>query len=63
MTLIQLVVVLIVVGVALYLVQTIPMDATIKTIIRVVVILAVVLWLLQAFGLLSGGPVLGGHRL
>ncbi len=64
MPLIQLLVVLIVVGVGLYLIQTIPMDATIRTIIRVVVILAVVLWLLQAFGLLSGGPVLGGgHRL
>jgi hypothetical protein len=63
MSLIQLIVVLVVVGVALYLVQTIPMDQTIKTIIRVVVILAVILWLLEAFGLLSGGPILGHRRL
>lgn len=63
MSFIQLVVVLVVVGVALYLVQTIPMDQTIKTIIRVVVILAVILWLLEAFGLLSGGPIIGRQRL
>jgi hypothetical protein len=43
---------LVIIGVCLYLVEQIPMDATIKTIIRVVVILFVVLWLLQTFGLL-----------
>jgi hypothetical protein len=31
----------------------IPMDATIKRIIQAIVIIAVVLWLLQAFGLLG----------
>jgi hypothetical protein len=36
----------------LWLVNTyIPMDATIKKIITIVVIIAVVLWLLSAFGL------------
>jgi hypothetical protein len=51
MSLISLVVVLIVVGVLLWLVQTyIPMDAGIKKIITVVVIIAVVLYVLQAFG-------------
>ncbi len=54
MSLISLVVVLIVVGVALYLVNTmIPMDSKIRSIINVVVVLAVCLYLLQAFGLLD----------
>jgi hypothetical protein len=61
MGLIDLIVVLIVVGVLLYLVQLIPMDATIKRIIVIVVILFVVLWLLQALGLFSAGRMrLGG---
>ena len=43
--------VLIIVGVVLYLVQTyIPMAAPIKTIITVVVVLFLCLWLLQVFG-------------
>jgi hypothetical protein len=47
MDLVQLVVILIVLGVLLYLVNTyIPMDATIKQIINVVVVIAIVLWLL-----------------
>jgi hypothetical protein len=51
--LINVVVVLIVVGVLLWLVNNyIPMDGKIKSILNVVVI-AVVLWLLQAFGLLG----------
>jgi len=59
MSLISLLVFLVVVGVALWLVNTlIPMDAKIKTIINVIVILAVCLWLLEAFGLLQGGPTL-----
>jgi hypothetical protein len=47
MELIQLVVILIVVGVLLWAVNSyIPMDGTIKQIINAVVIIAVVLWLL-----------------
>lgn len=57
MTLIGLVVVLLVVGVALYLVSMIPMDATIKRIIQVLVILFVVLWLLSVLGLLPHGSI------
>ena len=54
MPLISLVIVLIIVGVLLWLVNTmIPMDEKIKTIINVVVVIAVVLWLLQVFGLLG----------
>jgi len=51
---ISIIVTLIIIGVVLYLVNTlIPMDQKIKTIINVVVVLAVLLWLLSAFGLIS----------
>ena len=54
MPLIQLIVVLVVVGVILWLVNSyIPMDPKIKTILNVVVVIAVILWLLSAFGLLG----------
>jgi hypothetical protein len=54
MSLINLVVVLIVVGVLLWLVNTyLPMDGKIKNILNVVVVIMVVLWLLQAFGVLG----------
>ena len=54
MSLIGLVITLIVVGVLLWLVNTyIPMDSKIKTILNVVVVIAVVLWLLRAFGVLG----------
>lgn len=46
-------IVLIVVGVLLWLVNSfIPMDHKIKTILNVVVVIVVIIWLLQAFGLL-----------
>jgi undecaprenyl pyrophosphate phosphatase UppP len=55
MPLINLVVVLIVVGVLLWLVNRfIPMASSIKTILNVVVVIAVVVWLLQAVGLWGG---------
>ncbi len=55
MSLIMLLITLVVVGVILYLINTlIPMDGKIKTIINVVVVLAVCIWLLGQFGLLSG---------
>ena len=51
MSAISLIVMLIIIGVLLYLVNTlIPMDAKIKTIINVVVVIIVLLWLLQVFG-------------
>ena len=50
MSLISLVIVLVVVGVLLYLVNTyLPMDAKIKNILNIVVVIVVVLWLLQLF--------------
>lgn len=43
--------VLVVIGVCLYLVENfIPMSAPIKTVLRVVVIILLVLWLLRIFG-------------
>lgn len=57
MTLVGLLVTLVVVGLLLWLVNSmIPMQAQIKTILNVVVVVAVCLWLLNAFGLLVGGP-------
>ena len=51
---ITLVVTLIVVGVLLWLVNTyIPMDAKIKKILNVVVVICVVVWLLSAFGVIG----------
>jgi hypothetical protein len=55
MPLINLVVVLIVVGVLLWAVNNyIPMDGKIKQILNIVVVIAVVIWLLQVFGILGG---------
>jgi len=54
MSLITILVVLIVAGVLLWLVNAyIPMDGKIKKIFNIVVVIAVVIWLLKAFGLLS----------
>lgn len=51
MSLIGVLIVLVILGVALYLVETyIPMSPPIKTLIRVVVVLFIVLWLLQLTG-------------
>jgi hypothetical protein len=53
-SLINLVIILVAVGVLLWLVNTyIPMDPKIKSILNAVVVIAVVIWLLQAFGLLD----------
>ena len=52
MPLINLVITLIVVGLALYLINRyIPMASSIKSILNVVVVVVVCVWLLQAFGL------------
>ena len=54
MSLIHVAIALIVVGVLLWLVNTyIPMDSKIKSILNVVVVIVVVLWLLQGFGVLG----------
>lgn len=52
MPLIEVVIALIVVGILLWLVNRyIPMQGTIKSILNGVVVIAVVVWLLNAFGL------------
>lgn len=56
MNLTDLIVLLVLLGVGLYLLDLIPMDATIKRIIQVVVILVVVLWVVQGLGLLPESP-------
>jgi len=54
MSLIGLVLTLVVVGVLLWLLNNyIPMDGKIKRILNGVVVIVVVIWLLQAFGLLG----------
>ena len=54
MPLVHVVVVLVVVGILLWLLNTyIPMDGKIKSILNIVVVVAVVLWLLRAFGILG----------
>jgi undecaprenyl pyrophosphate phosphatase UppP len=56
MPLVHIVLVLIVVGVLLWLVNRyIPMDAKIKSLLNIVVMIVLVIWLLQAFGVL--GPI------
>jgi cell division protein FtsW (lipid II flippase) len=65
MSLINLVIVLIVVGVLLWLVNRfIPMDSKIKSILNAVVVVGVVIWLLQAFGVLGSisNIHIGKHR-
>lgn len=54
MPLINVVVTLVLVGVVLWLINTyIPMQATIKKILNIVVVIVVVLWLLYGFGVIS----------
>jgi len=54
MPLIHVVVVLIVVGVLLWVINRfMPMAGSIKSILNAVVVIAVILWLLKVFGLLS----------
>jgi hypothetical protein len=55
MSLINLIVVLVIVGVILFLINNyLPMDGKIKNILNIVVVIVVILWLLQSFGVLSG---------
>lgn len=58
MSLISIVVILIIIGVVLWLINTyIPMARPIKTILNVVVIIAVILWLLSVFGIFNFGSL------
>lgn len=54
MPLLNIVITLVVIGLALWLINNfIPMASSIKSILNVVVVVAVGIWLLQAFGLWS----------
>ena len=54
MPLIQLVLILVVVGVVLWVINSyIPMQSTIKRILNVVVVIVVILWLLSVFGVIG----------
>ncbi|PIQ09597.1 MAG: hypothetical protein COW71_05645 [Ignavibacteriales bacterium CG18_big_fil_WC_8_21_14_2_50_31_20] len=54
MSLISLVIVLLVVGIVLWLINSyIPMQTTIKKILNAVVIIVVILWLLSVFGVID----------
>jgi hypothetical protein len=60
MSIVALIIVLIVIGVGLYLINSvIPMDGKIKTILNVVVVLATLIWVLSVFGLLDGLGTIG----
>ena len=54
MPIISILVVLVVIGLVLYLIETyVPMARPIKTVLRVVVVLLLCLWLLQTFGIMK----------
>lgn len=54
MSLIGLIITLVVVGLLLWVINTqVPMQDTVKRILNVVVIIAVIIWLLTAFGVLQ----------
>ncbi len=52
--LVSLIITLVVVGVILYLINNyLPMDGKIKSILNIVVVIAVILWLLRSLGMLG----------
>ncbi len=52
MTLLNIFIVLIIVGVLLYVINRfIPMDGNIKSILNIVAVIAVIVWLLKVFGI------------
>ena len=59
MSLVTPILVLALVGFLVWAIQTfIPMDARIKTLLSVVVVVCLLLWVLQGLGLLTGGPTI-----
>lgn len=55
MSIIAILLVLVIVGVALWLINSfIPMDSRIKMILNIVVVIFLIIWLLKAAGLLAG---------
>lgn len=61
MSILTILIVIVVVGVLLWAVNSfIPMDSKVKSILNIVVVVLLIIWLLQAFGLLD---VLRGVRV
>jgi len=57
MTLVSIVLMLVVVGLVMWLINTyIPMAAGIKSILNIVVLIVVTIWLLQGFGIIGNIP-------
>lgn len=57
MTLVNIAVILIVVGLVMWLINTyIPMAGAIKSLLNIVVFVVVLIWLLQTFGLIGAIP-------
>jgi len=57
MTLVQIVVLLILIGLVMWLINTyIPMAGAIKSLLNIVVFVVVLIWLLQTFGLIGNIP-------
>ena len=64
MTLVQIVVILVVVGLVMWLINTyIPMAVAIKSLLNIVVFVVVLIWVLQTFGLIGAIPGLKMPRL
>jgi hypothetical protein len=58
MALVSIVIVLIIVGFLLWIINTyIPMARSIKTILNAVVVIAIILWVLSAFGIIHIGNI------
>ena len=57
MTLVNIVVILVVVGLVMWLINTyIPMAGAIKSLLNIVVFVVVLIWILQIFGLIGAIP-------
>lgn len=57
MTLVQIVVILVVIGLVMWLINTyIPMAGAIKSLLNIVVFVVVLIWVLQTFGLIGAIP-------
>jgi len=63
MSLLTIVLVLVIAGFLLWAVQSfIPMDAKVKVLLQVVVVIILLLWVLQGTGLISGMDTVRVHR-
>ena len=63
MPIIQVIIIIIVVGVLVWLADFIPMDATIRKILRAVIIIVLVLWILGLFVDFGSLGMIGTHRI